>query len=131
MKKLVQLEEIALFATTLYAFSLLNLSWWWFIGCILLPDVSMIGYLHHAKTGAWFYNIFHHRALALIVLALGFFLNLPWVLFTGLILFSHATMDRMFGYGLKYESGFKKTHLGEIGKQIKIYELLFIINRNS
>ncbi|UPK72912.1 DUF4260 family protein [Chitinophaga filiformis] len=23
----------------------------------------------------------------------------------------------MFGYGLKYETGFKDTHLGQIGKQ--------------
>jgi len=116
MKKLIQLEEIALFAATVYAFSLLNLSWWWFAGCILLPDLSMIGYLHNAKTGAWLYNIFHHRALALLVLTLGFLGHLPWIHFAGLILFSHATMDRMFGYGLKYEQGFKFTHLGEVGK---------------
>lgn len=29
--------------------------------------------------------------------------------------FPHAAMDRIFGYGLKYEKGFKYTHLGEIG----------------
>jgi hypothetical protein len=37
--------------------------------------------------------------------------------FEGLILFSHSAMDRMLGYGLKYESGFKFTHLGEIGQK--------------
>jgi hypothetical protein len=26
-------------------------------------------------------------------------------------------MDRMMGYGLKYETGFKDTHLGKIGKK--------------
>lgn len=117
MKKLIQLEEVALFATTLYLFTYFNLSWWWFMGCILLPDVSMVGYLHNARTGAWLYNIFHHRALAILILAIGFFFQLPWVLFTGFILFSHATMDRMVGYGLKFETGFAFTHLGEIGNQ--------------
>jgi hypothetical protein len=34
----------------------------------------------------------------------------------GAILLSHSAMDRMFGYGLKHESGFKNTHLGIIGK---------------
>jgi len=33
----------------------------------------------------------------------------------GIILFSHASMDRIMGYGLKYDKGFKYTHLGEIG----------------
>jgi hypothetical protein len=35
----------------------------------------------------------------------------------GVILFSHSSMDRMFGYGLKYTKGFAYTHLGTIGKQ--------------
>lgn len=33
----------------------------------------------------------------------------------GIILFAHAAFDRILGYGLKYERGFKFTHLGEIG----------------
>lgn len=117
MKKLIQLEEAALFATTLYLFPYLNLSWWWFAGCIILPDISMVGYLHNARTGAWLYNIFHHRALAIGIVAIGFFLHMPWVLFIGFIMFSHATMDRMVGYGLKFETGFSFTHLGEIGNR--------------
>lgn len=33
----------------------------------------------------------------------------------GVILFAHASMDRIFGYGLKYADDFKHTHLQEIG----------------
>jgi hypothetical protein len=33
----------------------------------------------------------------------------------GVIMFSHAAFDRLLGYGLKYEEGFKFTHLGAIG----------------
>ncbi|MEO6611453.1 MAG: DUF4260 family protein [Chitinophagaceae bacterium] len=29
----------------------------------------------------------------------------------------HSSMDRMFGYGLKTNEGFKYTHLGMIGKE--------------
>ena len=35
----------------------------------------------------------------------------------GIILFSHSAMDRAMGYGLKFDKGFKFTHLGEIGKK--------------
>lgn len=41
----------------------------------------------------------------------------PWFFYTGIIIFGHASFDRFFGYGLKYENGFKFTHLGEIGKK--------------
>ncbi|TAG51385.1 MAG: DUF4260 family protein, partial [Runella slithyformis] len=30
----------------------------------------------------------------------------------GIILFAHSAMDRIAGYGLKYEDAFKHTHLG-------------------
>lgn len=29
----------------------------------------------------------------------------------------HSSIDRIFGYGLKYKEGFGFTHLGKIGKQ--------------
>jgi hypothetical protein len=32
------------------------------------------------------------------------------------VLFAHSSMDRLFGYVLKYELGFKFTHLVEIEK---------------
>ncbi|MGQ7476239.1 DUF4260 family protein [Streptococcus suis] len=34
---------------------------------------------------------------------------------SGLIWLAHIGWDRAFGYGLKYESGFKHTHLGDLG----------------
>jgi hypothetical protein len=34
----------------------------------------------------------------------------------GIILFTHASFDRIFGYALKYFDNFKHTHLGEIRK---------------
>ena len=76
----------------------------------------MVGYIHNARTGARLYNLVHHRALAVVVWLAGYFAGNIAIEFTGLILFSHATMDRMLGYGLKYESGFRFTHLGEVGK---------------
>jgi hypothetical protein len=116
MKKILRLEEAAMFAAAVMFFPKLGISWWWFTGCILLPDLSMLGYLVNAKVGAYTYNLFHHKALAIIIGVAGIFFNSVILAFIGLILFAHASMDRSFGYGLKYEDGFNSTHLGMIGK---------------
>ncbi|MDN3671544.1 DUF4260 domain-containing protein [Flavobacterium branchiarum] len=116
MKTVIKLEEIGLFVLGIYLFSLLDYHWWWFLVWILVPDLSMIGYAFNAKIGAFLYNIFHHRGIAIIVYILGSYLKIEALQLVGVILFSHASMDRIFGYGLKYEAGFKYTHLGEIGK---------------
>jgi hypothetical protein len=116
MNTLIKLEEAALFALGIFLFSFLDYAWWWFLVLILAPDLSMVGYLLGNKTGAWVYNFFHHRGVALLVYFAGFHLNNQALQLAGIILFAHSSMDKMFGYGLKYENGFKFTHLGEIGK---------------
>ena len=116
MKTIIKLEELGLFVFGIYLFSLLNFEWWWFLVLILAPDIAMLGYIFGNKSGAFFYNIFHHRGIAIIVYILGCYLKMDLLQLIGVILFSHSSMDRMFGYGLKFESGFKYTHLGEIGK---------------
>jgi hypothetical protein len=96
----------------------LDFTWWWFFALLLTPDIGMLGYLAGNKIGAFTYNLFHHRGLAILLYLVGMsYLNLPLLELTGIILFSHVAMDRVFGYGLKYEKGFKFTHLGEIGNK--------------
>lgn len=116
MKTILKLEELGLFILGIYLFSLLNFEWWWFLVLILVPDFSMIGYIFNTKIGAFLYNIFHHRGIAVLLYIIGCYFKIEILQLTGIILFSHSSMDRIFGYGLKYESGFKYTHLGEIGK---------------
>ena len=116
MKRLLQAEEALMFAACLYIFPYFNLSWWWFAACILLPDVGLLGYLLNARAGAYFYNALHHRGVAVLIVFLGIMLSSFTLQFAGYIIFAHACMDRSLGYGLKYEKGFKYTHLGEIGK---------------
>lgn len=117
MSNLLKLEELAQFLLSIILFSKLDYVWWLFPACILLPDLSMIGYLFNTKTGAWLYNFFHHKMVAVAAFALGIYLDIPWLTLTGTILFGHSAMDRMFGYGLKYNDNFKHTHLGWIGKE--------------
>lgn len=118
MTKLLKLEEVAMFMLALLLYEQqYPLSWWWFWGCLLLPDISMLGYLANARTGAYMYNFFHHRGVAIIVYIIGTYFLIEPLVFVGLVLFAHSSMDRVFGYGLKFVTGFQDTHLGRIGKK--------------
>lgn len=115
MKTVLKLEEVAMLTLGVYLFSLLNYEWWWFLVLLLAPDVGMLGYLFGNKVGAICYNSCHHKGIAILIYLLGVYLTQPLFQLAGIILFSHAAFDRVFGYGLKYDKGFKFTHLGEIG----------------
>lgn len=115
MKTIIRLEELGMFLISLVLFLTTGTSWSWFLAFIFVPDISMLGYLIGRITGAVAYNIAHHKAIAITVALLGYFLNLQIVYLCGLILFAHSSMDRFFGYGLKMKEGFKFTHLGKIG----------------
>lgn len=116
MKRVIQLEEAAMFLLTIYLFSRLSFAWWWYPALILVPDLSMLGYLAGNKAGAIAYNFVHHKAIAIAVYAAGLYWQNEVLQLAGLILFGHSSMDRMSGYGLKTYEGFKFTHLGQIGK---------------
>lgn len=115
MKMLIQVEEAAQFALSIILFAKLPFAWWVYPALFLLPDLSMIGYAVNNKVGAFAYNLLHHKAVAVVVGVMGLFLTNDYVMLAGLILFGHSSLDRMFGYGLKYNKGFKFTHLGEVG----------------
>ena len=116
MKTTLKLEELAKLGLGIFAFYFLDFSWWWFIGLFLVPDIGAIGYVFNNKIGAFLYNVFHHQGLAILFWLVGIHLHFQVLQLIGVILFSHSAFDRILGYGLKYEKGFKFTHLGEIGK---------------
>jgi hypothetical protein len=120
MKAILKLEELAMFAVSIYLFSLLPYAWWVFPALLLTPDIGMLGYGWNAKVGAWVYNIFHHKGLAILIGALGLVGNIQVLILPGVILFAHACFDRILGYGLKYNDSFTHTHLGELKKSNQV-----------
>ncbi|MEL6810194.1 MAG: DUF4260 domain-containing protein [Bacteroidota bacterium] len=117
MKTTLKIEELAQFVLGIFFFSALEYKWWVFPALLLTPDIGMLGYLVNTKVGAFLYNLFHHKALAILTMVLGHFYLGEVVTLIGIILFAHAAFDRMLGYGLKYPDSFKNTHLGPIGKK--------------
>jgi hypothetical protein len=115
MKSLLKIEEGLMMALCLVGLHHLKADWWAYPLFLLGPDVSMIGYLAGQRAGAWSYNIFHHKGIASALILFGYATGSVTLMLTGLILLGHSSMDRMFGFGLKLETGFKDTHLGRIG----------------
>ncbi len=115
MKNLIKLEEAAQLAGSVAALAWLGAPWWAYLLMAIGPDVGMVGYLAGPRTGAITYNLFHHKGLALAVAAVALFTSpAPWLI-AAAVLYGHASLDRLFGFGLKYPDQFKHTHLGWIG----------------
>ena len=57
----------------------------------------------------------HHRGLASVLFMAGSIASSPPIALAGVIMIGHASLDRVFGYGLKLADSFNHTHLGWIG----------------
>ncbi|HEV2745340.1 MAG TPA: DUF4260 domain-containing protein [Rubrobacter sp.] len=89
-------------------------SWVLFALLILAPDLSMLGYLFGTKVGAATYNLAHTYALPAGLAVFGVTAGSPLAVSVALVWFAHIGMDRLVGYGLKYTSGFRDTHLDRV-----------------
>ena len=96
-----KIEELGMFLLGVFLFYQMEFVWWWFLVLILAPDIGALGYLVSPKIGVVSYNLFHHKGIAIAIYFLGVYLQNQGVQLAGIILFSHASLDRVFGYGLK------------------------------
>jgi Domain of unknown function (DUF4260) len=118
MKQVLQLEEAAMTGIAIYFLGMYNLGlpvWLWMI-LFFSPDIGMLGYLLNKQIGAVTYNLFHHKGIALAIAMGGYLWGNEIMTALGILLFAHASFDRIWGYGLKYFAGFKSTHLGSLEK---------------
>ena len=110
----LRIEEFLLLLGGIYCFGLLGYSWWWFALLLLTPDIGMIGYVINSRIGAFTYNLLHSKVTALTVWGIGIWCSSLPLQLVGIILFCHACMDRVVGYGLKQSDSFYNTHLGKL-----------------
>ena len=90
-------------------------SWWRFAALLLVPDISMAGYWLAPRRGAVAYNVAHSYIGPLVLASFAVVSSHPRLSPYLFIWIAHIAMDRALGYGLKYTSGFKRTHLGWMG----------------
>ena len=112
----LRLEGLAAFGAGLVLFYISGGNWLFIVPLLLLPDISMLGYLAGPRVGAGSYNLVHNWSVGFVVLALGMWLDSPAILLLAAVLIAHVGMDRALGYGLKSSHAFTDTHLGYIGK---------------
>ncbi len=92
-------------------------SWLLFVLLILVPDLSILGYLAGPRIGAAVYNAVHATLGPVVLMVAAFlFLDDKLSLSVATIWLAHIGIDRAVGYGLKYPASFSLTHLGRIGK---------------
>jgi hypothetical protein len=112
-----RLEGLVLLVTGVVAFVSTEGSWWWFAAFLLVPDVSMVGYLRNPSAGAATYNVGHTIVGPALLAAWSVWGGPGWAFAAAAIWLTHIGMDRLFGYGLKYQDDFTHTHLGTIGRR--------------
>ena len=88
--------------------------WWLFLVLILAPDLSMLGYLAGPRVGATTYDAVHTYAVPVALAATGVVADVDALTAVSLIWIAHIGVDRAVGYGLKYQTGFKDTHLQRV-----------------
>jgi hypothetical protein len=109
---LLRIEGLVLLTGSLLLYAQNRGAWWVFLALLLAPDLSMVGYLKGPAVGAALYNLFHNYLPPAALAAFGVLSGSHLLLLLALIWFAHIGMDRLLGYGLKYSSGFKDTHVG-------------------
>ena len=112
----LRIEGAAAFAAGLAIFGAAGGPWLLLLPLLLVPDVSMIGYLRGPRLGAFTYNLVHTWAAGIVVLGLGIWPGIGTLVIAGAVLVAHVGMDRAAGYGVKLPTSFHDTHLGRIGK---------------
>ena len=112
----LRLEGLVLLIATIIAFAGQHQRWWLYPALLLAPDIFMLGYLADTKVGAFFYNLGHSYFAPALMILFSWRAESKVNLAIGIIWLGHIGWDRLLGYGLKYDSSFKHTHLGDLEK---------------
>lgn len=88
--------------------------WLLLVLLLLAPDLAMLGYAAGERVGAAAYDLAHTEILPIALAVTGVLDGSDLALQLGLIWLAHIGVDRLVGYGLKYPSGFKDTHLQRV-----------------
>ncbi|WP_256748929.1 DUF4260 domain-containing protein [Mesorhizobium sp. Mes31] len=113
---IIRLEWAIVAAAAVIFYGSVGVSWWLFGLLILVPDLSMLGYLAGPRVGAIAYNALHILAVPVLLLLAGHLSGNATAMAVALIWIAHIAIDRALGYGLKLSTGFQDTHLGRIGR---------------
>ena len=108
------LESVVIFIGALLIYLFLSGNWIIFLVLLFAMDIFAIGYIKNSRIGSIIYNIGHIYVWSIILIVIGILIDLNLLILFSLIWIAHISMDRAMGYGLKYPSDFKHTHMQKI-----------------
>jgi hypothetical protein len=111
---LLRLEGAAIFGAAIALYLHADYSVLALLILFLAPDLSFLGYLAGRSIGAATYNAVHTEIWPIVLAAAGVLAGASVLTQLGLIWLAHIGIDRVLGYGLKYPTAFKDTHLGRV-----------------
>lgn len=113
-RRLLQLEGLAVAAGSLVLYLDADFGWLLLLVLILAPDLSMLGYLGGPRLGAATYDVVHTYVGPVALGVVGVVGDYELAVQLALVWLAHIGLDRLLGYGLKYPTGFKDTHLQRV-----------------
>lgn len=112
---LLRLEGLVVFLGAVGMYAHLRYDGLLFAILLLAPDLGALGYLANPRLGSRTYNIVHTYIIPAALLALGVASpEATGFTLVALIWLAHIGLDRALGYGLKYPTAFKDTHLNHV-----------------
>jgi len=116
---LLRVEGVFVLALSLLLYRTAGGHWGIFFLLFLWPDLSILGYLVSARVGSRLYNFVHTYVFPLALAAASLYKHDVRLLAFALIWLAHIGLDRALGFGLKYPTFFKDTHLQRVDSAVK------------
>jgi hypothetical protein len=110
----LRLEGLAVLAGSLVLYFDAGFGWLLLVVLILAPDLSALGYLGGPAVGAATYDAAHTYALPVALGVVGVVSDADTAVQLALVWLAQIGLDRALGYGLKYPTGFRDTHLQRV-----------------
>jgi hypothetical protein len=111
---LLRLEGLAVLVGSLVLYFHADFGWLLLVVLFFTPDVSFAAYGLGPRLGAVAYDVLHTEIFPIALGVAGVVAGSERPVQVALIWLGHIGMDRTLGYGLKYPSAFKDTHLARV-----------------
>ena len=113
-RSLLHAEGLAVLVGALAVYFDQGFGWLALVVLFLAPDFSMLGYVGGPRLGSLTYDALHTYVGPVALGVGGLLAGYDVALQLALIWLAHIGLDRLLGYGLKYPTGFKDTHLQRV-----------------
>jgi hypothetical protein len=111
---LLRLEGLAVLVGSLVLYFHADFGWPLLVVLFFAPDLSFVAYTLGPHLGAVAYDALHTEVFPIALGVAGVAAGSELLAQLALIWLGHIGMDRTLGYGLKYPTAFKDTHLNRV-----------------